>query len=669
MKNRLFLWLVVLLVFGTESAWADSAAAEHLGLVPAPRSVEFAEGAFHYGPGVAVVADGEVADYVHQYLAGGPFGLGGVVEIVRNQSLELPAEGYTLTVRPGAIKIEGVDRAGMLNGFHTLLQLFPKEVYGGGFESECEIPALRIVDWPEYPYRGMHFDIARTFSTREQVEEMISHLAHHKINHLHFHLTDDEGWRVEILSHPELTEIAAWRGGDSPIWPVYGAWEEKYGGYLTQEELRYIVAYAHQRGVTVVPEIDLPGHSLAIGKVHPEILCPVEIDTSKSAGYSKQNVWCVAREENYVLLEDILREICDIFPSEYIHIGGDEVDMSHWRKCPHCRELMRQKGYTSTSQLQEHFMNRLKEILAKYGRKPAMWNEATNSGTLSRQVRIHGWEGLEECRKVAEAGYPTVVMPGPYFYFDMRQSKDEDGHNWAGVVTLEKCYSVDLDALGYSARAKRNVIGFSGAFWTELYLTHRHKYENYAEYQIFPRASALAEICWLPQAERNWQSFESRLERHKERLEAMGISYRRGAPAEPEGTVIKPAMRCTTSLPFRSEKSPAQLAAYSNDYGHRTSRTCKEGEWILYEFAEPLVGVVVELTTGYRHVARGLFPVGVVEISADGKTFSEVAPLKGGCATLTISEPIRAIRLRCTRTGNGDSFVYIQHPIIRRVES
>lgn len=668
MKSRV-LGLVALLVLGIECSWAVSPA-DSLGLVPAPRTVELNdEGGFIYSPYVAIVADCEVEEYVRHYLPGGLFDFGGVVEILKDENLELPAEGYELTVKADSIRVRGVDREGLLNGFHTLLQLFPKEVYGGNFAGSCEIPALRIVDWPEYPYRGMHFDIARTFSTREQVEEMISHLAHHKINHLHFHLTDDEGWRVEILSHPELTEVAAWRGGDSPIWPVYGAWEEKYGGYLTQQELRHIVAFAHQRGVTVVPEIDLPGHSLAIGKVHPEILCPVEIDTSRSAGYSKQNVWCVAREENYALLEDILREICDIFPSEYIHIGGDEVDMSHWRACPHCQALMRQMGYTSTAQLQEHFMNRLTEILASYGRKPAMWNEATNSGTLSRDVRIHGWEGLEECRKVAEAGYPTVVMPGPYFYFDMRQSKNEDGHNWAGVVTLEKCYSVDLDALGYSAKAKQNVIGFSGAFWTELYLTHRHKYENYAEYQIFPRACALAEINWLPQRERSWQSFAERLERHKGRLEAMGISYRRGTPAEPEGRVITPAMRCSTSLPFRSEKSASQLAAYSNDYGHRTSRTSRDGDWILYEFVEPLVGVVVELTTGYRHVARGLFPSGVVEVSTDGKTFREVCALKGGCATLTLTEPIRAIRLRCTRTGNGDAFVYIQHPIIRKIEN
>lgn len=650
--------------------WSSAAMAvtpaESLALVPAPRCVELLEGEFLFSSTVEVVADGQVREYVHGYLPSSALRVGGSVSIVMDEGLDLPDEGYELTITSEGVVVRGVDRNGMLNGFHTLLQLFPAEVYKGGFLGNCALPALRIVDWPEYSYRGMHFDIARTFSDKAQLEEFISHLAHHKINNLHLHLTDDEGWRVEILSHPELTEVGAWRGGDSPIWPIYGAWEERYGGYLTQSELREVVAYAEERGITIVPEIDLPGHSLAIGKVHPEILCPTQRNTNATSGYDKCNVWCVAREENYVLLEEILREICDIFPSEYIHIGGDEVDMSYWKACPHCAELMRKRGYSSTAQLQEHFMNRVSEILVKLGRKPAMWNEATDSGTLSRQVRIHGWEGLKECREVAEAGYPTVVMPGPYFYFDMRQSKDEDGHNWAGVVTLEKCYSVNLDALGYSAKAKSNVIGFSGAFWTELYLTHRDKYENYAEYQTFPRICALAEICWLPQSARSWKSFSTRLEPHKERLEAMGISYRRGEPAEPKGRVVTPSMRCSTSLPFRKESALQELAGYSNDYGHRTSRTCREGDWVVYEFPGMLSDATVWLTTGYRHVARGLFPSGVVEVKYASGDWSQVARLQGGGATLTVTTPIKAIRLRCTKNGNGDSFVYIQHPIIRK---
>lgn len=648
---------------------AYGSTADYLGLVPAPRNVELHEGAFVFDSSVSVVADGSVSYYVYNYLPRGVFSHGGKVDILVDEALDLPSEGYELTITAEEVVVRGVDRAGMLNGFHTLLQLFPSEVYAGDYRGTCTLPAMKIVDWPEYSYRAMHFDIARTFSDKAQLKEYIGHLAHHKINNLHLHLTDDEGWRIEILAYPELTEIGAWRGGDSPIWPIYGAFDEKYGGYLTQQELREIVAFAEERGITIVPEIDLPGHSLAIGKVHPEVLCPTHRNTDSTAGYDKCNVWCVAREENYQMLDDILREVCDIFPSEYIHIGGDEVTKSYWKSCPDCNALMRAEGYTSYEQLQEHFMNRLSEILEKYGRKPAMWNEATNSGTLSREVRIHGWEGLEECRKVAEAGYPTVVMPGPYFYFDMRQSDDEPGHNWAGVVTTEKCYSVNLDKLGYSAKAKSNIIGFSGAFWTELYITYRDEYDNYAEYQTYPRICALAEVCWLPQSQRSWSSFSSRLELHKGRMDAMGISYRKGEPAAPEGEVVKPAMRCSSSIPFQKSGGAATISNYGNSYGMRTSRTCKEGDWILYEFTSALNDVTVELTTGYRHVTRGLFITGVVETKGASGDFVEVAKLVNGGASINITEPVKAIRLRCTKTGNGDSYVYVQHPIIRKIEN
>ena len=652
--------VVCALVYGR----AVATPADWLGLLPLPVSVEVLGGEWRYNPRHRVVCDPSLQSYVADYLSGG-YGAVGIV-MRQNPALALPSEGYVLEITERGVLVEGVDRAGVLNGFHTLLQLFPEEVYEGGFGRECLLPCLRIVDYPAYRYRGQHLDIARTFSTVEQIEEFVSHLAHHKINTLHLHLTDDEGWRVEIKSHPRLTEVGAWRGGDSPIWSVYGAWGERYGGYLTQEELSHLVEYASQRGVAIIPEIDLPGHSLAIGKVYPEVLCPVEVDTSRSAGYSTQNVWCVAREENYQLLEDILGEVCDIFPSEYIHIGGDEVDTSYWERCPHCSALYQREGMAHRSELQERFMERLVEILARNGKRAVMWNEAAESGRLSHDVVICGWEGVAESRKVAEEGYPTVVMPGEYCYLDMRQSKNEDGHNWAGVVTLEKCYSLNLNKMGFSERAQRSVVGFSGAFWSELYLTHRHKYDNYLEYQTFPRICALAEVGWTAQSRREWESFESRLRSHTGRMEAMGISFRKGTPAEPKGRQLTPTMSVTTSLPMSRSDALAKLSAYANDFGYRTSRTCEEGDWVLYSFDKPLGDVEVALTTGYRHVPRGIFPFGVVEVSADGVTFSEIATLDNGSATVRPPKDTRYIRLRSTASGNGDRYVYIQYPVIRK---
>lgn len=638
-----------------------------LSLVPQPRNVERGEGFFAYSDHLSVACDKSVEMYVKEYLGGG-FGTVGVA-IWCDPQMELPEGSYKLNITPRGVRLCAPEREGLLNGFHTLLQLFPHEVYGRNGVGQCLLPCVSITDWPEYSYRGQHLDVARTYMPVAEIEEFISHLAHHKLNTLHLHLTDDEGWRVEIAGHPRLTEVGAWRGPEEPILPIYGKFDEKYGGYYTADELRHLVAYAAERGVTIVPEIDLPGHSLAIGKVYPEVLCPVERDNSVRGGYDVRNVWCVAREENYQLLEEILRQICDIFPSEYIHIGGDEVTTSWWRDCPHCSALYEERNMQSYAELQEYFMERVSDILHRLGRKAAMWNEATDGGTLPTLVRIHGWEGLEECRNVAEAGYPTVVMPGPYFYFDMRQSKNEDGHNWAGVVTTEKCYSVSLEKLGYSPSAKRNVIGFSGAFWSELHVTYRDDYESYVEYQTFPRICALSEVAWLPEERRSWSDFEPRLERHKGRLEAMGISYRRGVPPQPAGRQITPKMKVTTSLPMSRDNALDKLSSYANDYGYRTKRTCHEGDWILYEFEGALrKGTVVELTTGYRHVVRGVFPRGVVEVSGDGSKFSEVAKLRNGRATITLSEPVRAIRLRSTRTANGDGYVFVQYPIIRLAE-
>lgn len=666
-KSRLIAFFVLLVSSGTALA---SATTEGLDLLPKPRNVEVGGGYFDFVPTTTVFCgDMQLAEIVGNYITTYRWrGVQSRIEVTINPALEIPAEGYSLVVAPHHIKVEGVDYAGAFYGFQTLLQLFPPDIYEGNFAAHCAIPCVKIVDWPEYPYRGMHLDVARTYSTIEELEEFISHLSHHKINHLHLHITDDEGWRVEITTHPKLTEIGAWRGGDSPIWPVYGSFEEKYGGYYTQEELKHLVSYAAKRGITIVPEIDLPGHSLALSKVYPEVLCPVHRDNEAAAGYDRQNVWCVAREANYELLDDILSEICDIFPSKYIHIGGDEVATSYWRDCPHCSALMQERGVEDYRQLQQIFMERVAGILAKYGRKSAMWNEAILGGTLPRDVRIHGWEGVKQCREAAEAGYPTVVMPGSSFYYDMRQSKYEDGHNWAGVVTTQNCYAANLDNFGFSDSAKRNVVGFSGAFWSELLLPHSPKYENYLEYQTFPRICALAELCWTPEKERVWEEFSQRLDSHKGRLGAMGVSYRKGAPAKPVGRQITPAMKVTTSLPMSKEKALARLSTYANDWGERAKRTCQEGDWILYQFDRHIGNVTVELTTGYRHITRGLFPTGVVELSSDGNHFHKEATLHNGSATIKITRPVRAIRLRSTATGNGDAYVYVQYPVIREID-
>lgn len=246
--------------------------------------------------------------------------------------------------------------------------------------------------------------------------------------------------------------------------PVYGKWDEKYCGFYTQDEMRDLIRYAAVRNVEIIPELDLPGHSRNFARVHPEILCDYTPDLRPTAGYDYRSVWCASREENYRLLADILGELAALFPSEYLHIGGDEVDMSQWEECPNCRALMAREGMADGHALEQYFLGRLTRILEANGKRPAVWNEAIEGGELARSTRVHGWESVKACLDATAAGYRTVVMPGQYFYFDMRQSPHEDGHDWAAIFDVRKTYSFDFARCGFTPAQEANVLGVEGAF-------------------------------------------------------------------------------------------------------------------------------------------------------------------------------------------------------------
>jgi hexosaminidase len=446
----------------------------------------------------------------------------------------LPPEGYVLEVfmqdaNNGIIRVRGIDRAGLFYGIQTFLQLLPPKALSPALDttaiSSVDIPCGRIVDYPRYKYRGMHLDVARTFIPKEDVMRYIDHIAHHKLNRLHWHLADDEGWRIEIKSHPELATIGGFRGGDSPVKPAWGAMDRKHGGYYTQDEIREIVEYAAFRNVTIIPEIDLPGHSGAIAALHPEILCPEPTPADTTI---KRNVWCVCREENYDLLRDILKEVCALFPSEYIHVGGDEVAPEQWRACPLCSKLIKQNDWQPAA-LNTHFMNRINTILTDLGKKQAVWNEAINGGRLPDDVVVYAWENTAAIDSALAAGYRTVAMPAQYFYFDMRQSKDEPGFKWAGIFDLSKPYSFGMDTA--TAADADKICGVEGAFWTELLINHAPNQRDYMDYQTYPRICALSEVAWTQASLRDWNDFRRRMEQaHFSRLDAMGIKYRNKLP-------------------------------------------------------------------------------------------------------------------------------------------
>ena len=319
----------------------------------------------------------------------------------------LAGEAFRLDVRPAGIEIAGGGYGGVFNGIQALFRLLPPEVYSDTCPKRMTLADTTIVDAPRFAYRGMMLDVTRTWIGADALKRYINLLSYHNINKLHLHLSDDEGWRIEIRSHPELTEIGGFRGGDSPVRAVYGKWGEKYGGYFTQDEMRELIAYAAVRNIEIIPEIDLPGHSRNIASVHPEIRCNYPPDTVSTNGYDYRSAWCVAREENYALLEDILGEICALFPSEYINIGGDEVDMEQWRRCPDCRALMRRMGTEDPRRLEDRFMERLTQILAAHGKRPGVWNEAAATGEFTRDCRVYGWSSVKACLDATAKGYPT----------------------------------------------------------------------------------------------------------------------------------------------------------------------------------------------------------------------------------------------------------------------
>jgi hexosaminidase len=576
-----------------------------------------------------------------------------------DSQIELPAEGYRLSVTSNEVKITGVDYGGVFNGIQTFLQLLPAEVYNKERDKKgyiWPVESVSIEDYPRFAYRGVMLDVARTFVPKEDVLRFIDNIAYHKINRFHWHLADDEGWRIEIKSYPRLHEVGGFRGGDSPAKPVYGAWGERYGGYYTQDEIREVVAYAATRNVTVIPEIDLPGHSHAAAVAYPEILCDYTPNLTSTAGYDNRNVWCVAREENYVMLKAILGEIAGLFPSEVVHLGGDEVETGQWSRCPHCKALMTQQGITKVARLEDIFMERVIGIASESGLRAGVWSEAAESGTIPRSTMVYGWKNTEECRRAAQKGYPTVVMPGRYFYFDMRQSPTEQGHVWAGIVSPQKVYSFDF--ADFTKADMSNVVGIEASFFSELLLQNGL---DFLDYQMFPRVCALSEVAWTPDSQHSWSDFSRRLtDSHNARMRAAGIKYR----TPPVASVSKPAthtpkVTLTSNLRQAAKWPFAGVEAYKNVA--RTTTTCHRGDWFMWTFAVPLTCDSIHVATGYAHIQKAGVPFGYVEASYDGETFERVGALHdGGEANFHPKQAVRAVRVVSETQGNGESFVIVQ---------
>lgn len=713
-----------LIIFITLLYATVSAVAQEVCVIPTPKSAVYRSETYHLAAPIETSLGDDslmpALEYLSSYIDVNKGSTSSNIKL--NIDNCLSTEEYRLSIDHNGISITGGDYGGVFNGITTLLQLLPAEVYTKKGITSADLPYCTIEDAPRYSHRGFMLDVCRTWMDKEAVMEYIDLLAYHKINSLRLHLTDDEAWRIEIKSHPELAEVGGFRGCNSPIWPRYGKWNERWGGYYTQEDMREIIEYARVRNIEVVPEIDLPGHSLCIATIHPEILCNYTQSKSAAFGYDTRSAFCASREENYTLLDDILCEICELFPSKYIHIGGDEVDMSQWKRCPDCQKLMTDNKMSGTSELQRYFMSRLSDILVKYDKLPAVWNEAIEGGKLIDETLVYGWESIKKCRESAIKGYQTVVMPGQYFYFDMKQSPREDGHDWAAIFDWTKVYNFTPMSVGFTLDESEYIAGFEGSFFSELYASHSPEKPTYLHYMTFPRIVALSEIAWVDSDKRDDKVFYRRMIEHYNRLDAMGVTYRLSTPIvryengtltvsvddgsdiyyhrEPMTTemlytkpivtntpaeysfvarrgkaqsttaavdahfkTITPAFDITSSMPD-SEKYSFDKA---ENYGRlaRTTRAGDVGDWVMFKFDTPVKCRRMKVATGNFQLPRYIFENGYVEISFDGDNFTYIGDLECGMYVIEYpTKPIKAVRIICTSRGNGTEWVSIQPPTI-----
>ncbi len=453
-----------------------------------------------------------------------------------DSSLAIGREGYTLMVTGKRVELRSPSPAGLFRGVQTLRQLMPPQVeVEGGLTGEVlpQVPACFITDEPRFSYRGMHLDVCRHFFTVDEVKRYLDILALHKFNTFHWHLTDDQGWRIEIKKYPELTATGSQRketltghGGRPPF--TYDG--KPHGGYYSQEEAREIVRYAAERYITVIPEIEMPGHAVAALASYPWLSCTgnkIEVQTRWGV---MEDVFCAGRDTVFAFLEGVLDEVMEIFPSEYIHIGGDECPKTRWEKCSACQQRIREESLSDEHELQSWFITRIEKYLNSHGRKIIGWDEILEGG-LAPDATVMSWRGIRGGIEAARMGHDAIMTPTTHAYLDYYQGEPA-GEPLAigGYLPLERVYSFEPLPAELNADEQKHILGLQGNLWTEYISTM-----SYLEYMTFPRAFAIAETAWTPYLKKDFEEFLARLDVLKERYDLMHVNYFRGEYRDTRG--------------------------------------------------------------------------------------------------------------------------------------
>lgn len=550
-------------------------------IIPAPVRASFGVGTFNLRSNTVLVAQGAAKVVAEQFrdqiapaigfkLRVEDTGDKNAITFTLAEDRELGSEGYRLNIRDRSIEVKANKPAGLFYACQTLRQLMPAAVFAKSKQVAIWlVPTGDIVDYPRFGWRGMHLDVSRHFYGPKFIKEYLDWLAVHKMNVFHWHLTDDGGWRMESKKYLKLTSVGAWRLPQEAEWsytdlhfPGKDSGKETYGGFYTQDEIRDIVKYAAERHITVVPEIEMPGHSTAATASYPELLCD---DPAAVAEYAKNvksdtpSMVCPGKENTVKFFEEILTETMELFPSSFIHIGADEVDKSIWRVCPSCQKRMVDEKLGSVEELQSWFVRHFDKFLAAKGRRLVGWDEILEGG-LAPGATVMSWRGIEGGIKAAKAGQDVVMSPTSHCYFDFSYA----------TTSTKTVYGYEPIPSELSEEEGKRVLGAQANIWTEWLSS-----EEEVEMMAFPRAAALAEALWSPKDKRNFDDFNRRLETHYLRLERLGIAYYLEAPhAKTELIVLGTGARVS----FDGASVPGTVVRYTTDGTEPTASSPAFGE-------------------------------------------------------------------------------------------
>ena len=556
----------------------------------------------------------------------------------------LGEEGYELRVTTQSVTLRANTSAGLFRGIQTIRQLKPLQPV-----DRWTLSAVYVRDYPRFQWRGMHLDVGRHIFPVEAIKRYLDTMAFFKMNTFHWHLTEDQGWRIEIKKYPKLAEISSVRKETfgRPALP-FGDGAE-YGGYYTQDEIREVVAYAAERHITVVPEIEMPGHSSEVLAAYPNLACdtpthrealargenPFEVSTTWGV---KPDILCAGREETFEFLQDVLDEVLDLFPGTFIHIGGDEAPKARWENCTRCQKRIEDEGLKDEHELQSYFIQRIDKYLTSKGRRLIGWDEILEGG-LADNAAVMSWRGIDGGIAAAEAGHDAVMTPVSHCYLDYYQSRlPGEPEAIGGFIDLAKAYSYEPIPQGLAPNKHRYILGVQGNVWTEYVMDAQQ-----VEYMAWPRGAALAEVGWSLAKSKDFDDFSRRWNTVQFWVMSIGVNY--FSPRE-----LRPVMPASISTTLSASEDKPPICAFDGDINSQfvSEGGVKEGDTFTVELVDPMTVRHIFVRFGPM---RGALRGGILELSEDGRSWHALGEFKGSHVESKFApRSVKAVRVRLTKS-------------------